>query len=669
MNSVTPLPTADKNCPLLTREIAIMSGRFAQLLRQRFVDDNSAVAVSLAFLEFQYREHCGQAPIAQWPGDCVSRLSDDSDSSIVRLITGLGLGVLEVELLILAGLAEEHEGFADIFRTLHPTAQPQATLGLAAQLLCRQRGQRKLLREVIESSPAEVGALFVTDAENPFFTRSLRLAERLWSLLKGVDAWPQKIAVRRPKAVLAGLTDWLGNDEVMRVQTFITSQHGCTVMLFGESVGIAVNRALALCAFKEQSCVLIEQANELDQHSFHLLQLHCLARGVIPVLAVHRKENAPGAMLKFNPGDFPLPVLICAELGAGIDTGHRPTINLQIEMLDPESLCDMWRQLLPEMAAQADQLAVRYPFEPDQTRNVCDDLHYLYRDNPECIEMATVADAVRTRSNSILNGGVKLIRPIAGWDQLVLQDAQLNQLKDASDRLFLQSRVLNEWRFLKGRRGARGVRLLFTGPPGTGKTLSAEVLAQALNVDLLQVDLSRVVSKWIGETEKNLAEVFLTAESARAVLFFDEADALFGKRTEVSDAHDRYANLETAYLLSRLERYDGLAILATNYRQNIDSAFSRRLDYIVEFEEPGCEERKKLWRCHLPEEAPLDNDVSIDELASLYPIVGGHIRNAAVGAAYLAARENTSIKRQHFVEAIRREYEKAGKAHREISSR
>ena len=646
-----------------------MSGRFAQLLRQRFVDDNSAVAVSLAFLEFQYREHCGEASLSHWPGDCVSRLSEDPESPIYRLINGLGLGVLEVELLILSGLAEEHEGFADIFRTLHPTAQPQATLGLAAQLLCNQASQRKLLRQAIESNPAAIRELFVTDVESPFFTRSLRLAEQLWSLLKGVDAWPQKIVQRSPSPVLAGLTGWFGDDEVTRVQKFITSQHGCTVLLLAESVAIATNRALALCAFKEQPCVLIEQANELDQHSFHLLQLHCLARGVIPVLAVHRKENAPGALHQFNPGDFPLPVLVCAELGAGIDTGRRPTLSLQLEALDSESLCDMWLQLLPELATQADQLSVRFPFEPDQARNVCDDLHYLYRDNPERIDMAALADAVRTRSTSILNGGVKLVRPVAGWDQLVLQDAQLNQLKDASDRLFLQSQVLNEWRFLKGRQGARGVRLLFTGPPGTGKTLSAEVLAQALNVDLLQVDLSRVVSKWIGETEKNLAEVFLTAESAKAVLFFDEADALFGKRTEVSDAHDRYANLETAYLLSRLERYDGLAILATNYRQNIDSAFSRRLDFIVEFEEPGCEERKKLWRCHLPEEAPLDGDVSIDELASLYPIVGGHIRNAAVGAAYLAARENTSIKRRHFIEAIRREYEKAGKAHREILSR
>jgi hypothetical protein len=455
----------------------------------------------------------------------------------------------------------------------------------------------------------------------------------------------------------------------VRVRQLIASRQGCTVLLLAESVGIAVNRALALCAFNDLRCVLVERANEIDAQGFRLMQLHCLARGVIPVLEFSRKENAPNSLEQVYLGDFPLPIMICAQLGAGIDTGRRPTLSLQLETLDPDSLRDMWQQLLPELSVQADQLAVRFPFEPEQAKNVCDDLYSLYPDNPESIDLPALADAVRTRSTSVLNGGVKLIRPIAGWDQLVLQEPQLKQLKDASQRLFLQSRVLNEWQFLKGRHGARGVRLLFAGPPGTGKTLSAEVLARALEVDLLQVDLSRVVSKWIGETEKNLADVFLTAESAKAVLFFDEADALFGKRTEVSDAHDRYANLETAYLLSRLERYDGLAILATNYRQNIDSAFSRRLDFIVEFEEPGCEERERLWQCHLPEQAPLDKDVSIAELASLYPIVGGHIRNAAVAAAYFAAQEDTSIKRRHFVEAIRREYTKAGKAHRELSTR
>jgi len=203
--------------------------------------------------------------------------------------------------------------------------------------------------------------------------------------------------------------------------------------------------------------------------------------------------------------------------------------------------------------------------------------------------------------------------------------------------------------------------MLLAGPPGTGKTLSAEVIATTLGVDLLVVDISRVVSKWIGEKEKNLAELFDAAERSQTVLFFDEADALFGKRTEITDAHDRYANLETAYLLARLERCEGMVILATNFRQNIDPAFLRRLEFVVEFEEPGQLERVALWRCHLPERAPLDPGINLLQLASLYPVVGGVIRNAAVAAAFVAAAEGTDITMAHLVRAIRREYEKSGR--------
>jgi SpoVK/Ycf46/Vps4 family AAA+-type ATPase len=244
----------------------------------------------------------------------------------------------------------------------------------------------------------------------------------------------------------------------------------------------------------------------------------------------------------------------------------------------------------------------------------------------------------------------------------VLPDARRRQLSEALDRLLHQSRVLDDWGFLAGRPGSRGVRMLFAGPPGTGKTLAAEVLAHTLQVDLLVVDLARITSKWIGETEKNLADVFDAAERTQAVLLFDEADALFGKRTEVSDAHDRYANLETAYLLSRLERFEGLAVLSTNLRDNIDAAFTRRLEFVVEFDEPTERDREALWRTHLPVNAPLDEDVHLGELASLYPIVGGHIRNASVAAGFLASAANAPITRADLVRAVQREYEKAGRA-------
>jgi SpoVK/Ycf46/Vps4 family AAA+-type ATPase len=175
------------------------------------------------------------------------------------------------------------------------------------------------------------------------------------------------------------------------------------------------------------------------------------------------------------------------------------------------------------------------------------------------------------------------------------------------------------------------------------------------------VDIARVVSKWIGETEKNLADVFDAAQRTQAVLLFDEADALFGKRTEISDAHDRYANLETAYLLQRLERLEGMAILATNLRHNVDAAFLRRTEFVVDFDVPAVAERRRLWSCHLPDDAPLADDVDLEELAAIYPVVGAVVRNASVAAAFLAAEAGVPISRAHLIHAIRREYEKHGR--------
>jgi SpoVK/Ycf46/Vps4 family AAA+-type ATPase len=333
--------------------------------------------------------------------------------------------------------------------------------------------------------------------------------------------------------------------------------------------------------------------------------------------------------------------------------------------MEPLSFPDrrvMWSALVPSLADSADHLAARYPLEPHRVAETARDLILLQDLERRRPCFADVAQSLRSRAHRSLNAGVKLIRPRASWEDLVLPPDLKAQLLEAVDRLTLQSCVLDDWGFLAHRTGSRGVRLLFAGPPGTGKTLSAEVVAHALDSDLLVVDVSRVVSKWVGETEKNLSAVFDIAEDSQSVLLFDEADALFSKRTEVSDAHARYANLETAYLLQRLERFEGLAILATNLRQNIDAAFVRRLEFVIEYTEPDRDQRAQLWKRHIPTGAPVASDVNYNELAALYPVVGGVIRNAAVAAAFRAAAEGMPLGRDHFIHAIRREYEKAGKA-------
>jgi SpoVK/Ycf46/Vps4 family AAA+-type ATPase len=205
------------------------------------------------------------------------------------------------------------------------------------------------------------------------------------------------------------------------------------------------------------------------------------------------------------------------------------------------------------------------------------------------------------------------------------------------------------------------LNVLFAGPSGTGKTMAAEIMANELGLDLYKIDLSTVVSKYIGETEKNLARIFEEAETSNAILFFDEADALFGKRSEVRDSHDRYANIEISYLLQRMEEYDGMAILATNLHKNMDDAFVRRMHFTVEFPFPDARHRRLIWEKVWPTDTPRSAELDLDFMARQFELTGGNIRNIAVAAAFLAASDGQVVTMSQLVGATHREYQKMGK--------
>jgi ATP-dependent 26S proteasome regulatory subunit len=251
------------------------------------------------------------------------------------------------------------------------------------------------------------------------------------------------------------------------------------------------------------------------------------------------------------------------------------------------------------------------------------------------------------------------IRPDRTWDDLVLAPAKLELVHYLVERARHRHVVYGEWGFPS--LPSRGVVGMFAGPSGTGKTLTAEIVAGELGLDLYRIDLSQLVSKYIGETEQNLAKVFAAAEASPVVLFFDEADALLGKRSEVRDSHDRYANIEVAYLLQRLERYDGVVLLATNLAGNIDSAFARRIHVSVEFSLPDRDERRRIWARSLPATAPLDDDVDLERLAEVVDLPGGAISNAALAAAFLAAAAGEPIRMATLLLAVKRELMKLGR--------
>jgi SpoVK/Ycf46/Vps4 family AAA+-type ATPase len=269
--------------------------------------------------------------------------------------------------------------------------------------------------------------------------------------------------------------------------------------------------------------------------------------------------------------------------------------------------------------------------------------------------------ACRAQATPKLGALARKIIPQYSWDDIVLPDDQLGQLQEMRQQAMYRSVVYGQWGFERTLSRGKGLNALFSGPPGTGKTMAAEVIARDLRLDLYQIDLSQVVSKYIGETEKNLGQIFREAQSSKAILFFDEADALFGKRSEVKDAHDRYANIEVGYLLQKMEEYEGVAILATNLRQHLDEAFVRRMQFIVEFPFPDEEHRRRIWEVIFPREAPLGEDVDFGFLAREVKLAGGNIKNICLASAFYAAGDDRVIRMSHLIRAARREFQKLGR--------
>jgi SpoVK/Ycf46/Vps4 family AAA+-type ATPase len=270
-------------------------------------------------------------------------------------------------------------------------------------------------------------------------------------------------------------------------------------------------------------------------------------------------------------------------------------------------------------------------------------------------------DACRLHSNQRLATLARKISPQYGWDDIVLPEDRMAQLQEICNHVKYRDRVYGHWGFDQKFALGKGLAVLFAGPSGTGKTMAAGIIAAELGLDLYKIDLSTVISKYIGETEKNLSRIFEEAETSNAILFFDEADALFGKRSEVRDSHDRYANVEVGYLLQRMEEYEGVAILATNFRKNMDDAFVRRLHFTVEFPFPDEEDRYRIWQGIWPEKTPLDETVDLELLAQRYEMTGGSIKNIAVAAAFLAADDGQVVQMGHVLRATMREHQKIGK--------
>ena len=346
----------------------------------------------------------------------------------------------------------------------------------------------------------------------------------------------------------------------------------------------------------------------------------------------------------------------------------RRYVHIAVPRPAPADRMAMWLRVMAsvpsEPAIDTASVAGRFKLTFGQIEDAAATAHSLARLRGAASQLVTSGDlfeACRMNSNRRLGALARKIVPRYKWEDIVLPPDRIAQLREICNHMKYRDRVYVDWGFGRKLALGKGLTVLFAGPSGTGKTMAADVLAGELGLDLYKIDLSSVISKYIGETEKNLSRIFTEAETSNAILFFDEADALFGKRSEVKDSHDRYANIEVSYLLQRMEEYEGVAILATNFRKNLDEAFVRRLHFTLDLPFPDQADRHRIWQGIWPKDTPRDRDIDLESLAQRFEMTGGNIRNVALAAAFLAADEGQVVRMSHLIHATQREYQKTGK--------
>ncbi|MEH2195703.1 MAG: ATP-binding protein [Nostoc sp.] len=346
-----------------------------------------------------------------------------------------------------------------------------------------------------------------------------------------------------------------------------------------------------------------------------------------------------------------------------IGLGQRLVVNFDVHQPTSTEQGTVWQDALgsiaPQMNGQVKTLVDQFNLSAATIRAACAEAAGQLAQTPENDITSILWDACRVQARPRLDELAQRIEPSGDWEDLVLPEAQKQVLREIAAHVRQRSTVYNNWGFAAKSARGLGISALFAGGSGTGKTLGAEVLAQKLRLDLYRIDLSSVVSKYIGETEKNLRRVFDAAEQGGVILLFDEADALFGKRSEVKDARDRYANIEVSYLLQRMESYPGLAVLTTNLKSAIDTAFLRRIRFVVQFPFPDTTQRAEIWRRVFPADTPTA-DLDALQLARLN-VAGGNIRNIALNAAFLAADAGEAVQMKHVLRAAQTEYSKLEK--------
>lgn len=565
------------------------------------------------------------------------QLSVDDDDPLARLDRGLSLGRAERDLVrvLLAWSAEPRIGL--LFGHLHDALQrTRPTVGALGELLNDPVGV------CVALDPA--GALrraLVVDMQGNGPDATLGLEPRFahWALSGEISPWTT------PEGSLILLPPGPAPESAIAHAEHAGSEDAIVIRGVPGSGRRTVARAIA--AREGRPLLHLElRAKEAPQallaaaiRDARLLDARLLITGVMDERTAEQLvQSGIRLVLPLEPAAvLPAPLL-----------GRR----LALLMLDTPKAAERAAIFRAALGPQADEAAIRmvaerYAFTPGQIQRAAIQARTHGLDAACRLQLCHRLDEVGSR------------RPTkAHWDRLVLPEPALASLRALVSQVRQQVRVGEQWGFAQHHSLGHGVKALFFGKPGTGKTLAAEVIATDLGMPLYRIDIPKIVSKWIGETEQNLARVFDEAKQSQAVIFFDEADSLFGRRTAIETATDRYANMEVNYLLQRIEEHEGVVILATNLKANMDEGFARRLHYAVEFAEPDESGRAQIWRLSVPPGAPVHADVDFAQLARRFELSGGAIKNVVLGAAYLAAANDSPIRARHIGAALVREYTK-----------
>jgi SpoVK/Ycf46/Vps4 family AAA+-type ATPase len=611
-----------------------------------------------------------------------------------RLVQLFDLQPFEEEALLICLAPELDVSYGRLYAYLQDDATRRfPTVDLILRLLCPTFQARMTARSLLDQGSKLLANQLVLATEppphhsvaHPMLWRSLKVDERILAFLLGSDELDPRLAgyarfhrpastfaaeSTLPERMLGRLTSLLGSGANASLPGPIVYLHG--------PLGSGKLAAVRAACSDASRCALSIDVMGLLQSTTPTANLQLACREALLQQAVLIFDDFD-RLLGDRPDSSMVRAALTAVLQQRFDTTvllgntrwepaswlpEAATVRVELPAPLPSTRLDLWRtqvdgQIPPDAVAD---MAARYRLDADGIRSVVSAAwgQAVWRGS-DMVDVEDFRAAARAITAPHLDGMALRIVPRYGWDDIVLARDGVSTLQELCARGRYHETVLERWGFGEKHARRAGVTALFAGPPGTGKSMAAEVIAGALGLELFRIDLSSVVSKYIGETEKNLEQIFRDADRGDSVLLFDEADALFGKRSEVRDAHDRYANVEVAYLLQRLETYDGIAILTTNLRGNLDEAFVRRLEYVLEFPLPEEPERLQIWQRALPHQAPLAADVDLPFLARRFRLSGGHIRNITVAAAFLAVAADSPIRMKDLVRATRREHQKIGK--------